>query len=236
MGAHEPTSRMGAGKIGIQNCFSRSPKSSDASHPKILSKGSSTLMNVQDLPPSEHAQQDSLLHSSFGGHGDRQSIFSREVMFFHSVFTIRTMKIAMILKPGTSQLHHDRIKTKGDISKEIIYIHCKTTEDHKTLKGQKYHRQGLHFLFLNSVSPHCPHKFAAQLPRSFGNFFTSFISLLFLPLNNKRKQVQLQYCQKAKVSAKRSHTYSLSTAAEGLAFKISPILGHQPKPPFLHYV
>lgn len=203
---------MGAGETGIQNCFSRSTRSSDASHPKILSKGSSqlregghemqpALMLVQDLPPSQHAQQDSLLPSSFGGHGGRQSIFSKEVMIFHSVFTISTVKIAMILKLGTSQLHHDGIKSKGDISREIIYIQCKTTEDHKTIKGQKYHTRGLHFLFLNNVSPRCPHKFAAQLPRSFGNFFTSFISLLVLPLNNKRKQVQPQHCQKAEVSS-----------------------------------
>lgn len=97
MHAHELTNRMGAGKIDVQSCFSRSPRMSDSSHPKILRRGSPqpregnreeqpTLMPMQD---SHHLSMHSRTHSSppvLGGYRGRKSIFSKEEMIFHSLF------------------------------------------------------------------------------------------------------------------------------------------------------
>lgn len=106
-------------------------------------------------------------------------------------------------KLGTFHLHQDRIKTKGDISRVIIYVHCKATEHPEFFTGQKYRTQSSHLLFLNSVSPLCPHRCVnpvAQKLWSLG-FLLLFISPLLLPLTNTRKRAQPQHCGKAKVSS-----------------------------------
>lgn len=118
----------------------------------------------------------------------------------------------------------------------MTYVHCNATEDHKSLKGQKYYTRGLHLLFLNSVFPLCPQRFVASFSETL-EFAISFISLLLLPSNKKRKQEQPQHCGKAGVSSQpNSHTYSTSTTTEGLTFKINPNLAYQTKPPSLHYM
>jgi len=120
------------------------------------------------------------------------------------------------------------METNGKISREIIYVHCKATE---------HHTQGSHLLFLNNVSPLCPHRFVVQLSRSFGvwDFFYFTIAFAF---EQQKKASTVAPLREGKgcLSAKHNHTYSSSTTAEGLTFKINPNLAHQQKLPSLHYV